>query len=101
MKKPIDLIRSCKFKLRLILVVLVFTWSVHAQTFQVLHTFRAKADGAYPYSGLAIDGAGNLFGLTYTTGVGGYNRGTLYKIDSSGRFTVLRELTQHAGCLSF
>ena len=33
-----------------------------AQTFTVLHSFTGGVDGAYPYTGLTIDRAGNLYG---------------------------------------
>ena len=101
MKDSVKTIRVPTFLLSSAFALIFLTSSVHGQTFQVLHTFRAKADGAYPFGGVAVDGVGNLYGLTSTTGVGVYNRGTLYKIDSSGKFSVLRELAQHDGCLSF
>ena len=36
--------------------------SAQAQTFTVLHTFTGAQDGGQPLAGLAIDGAGNLYG---------------------------------------
>jgi uncharacterized repeat protein (TIGR03803 family) len=49
----------------------------------VLHDFTGVQDGQYPKS-LALDAAGNLYGLS------GYNgTGVLFKIDTAGTFTVL------------
>ena len=51
----------------------------HAQTETVLHNFALNdLDGYYPYAGLAIDTAGNLYGTTYVGGGLGY--GTVFKI---------------------
>ena len=61
---------------------------VHAQSFSVLHSFRGDADGAYPYTGLALDSAGHLYGTTYSGGSG--RRGTVFSINTSGSgFTTL------------
>ncbi len=46
-------------------------------TEQVLHHFT-NADGAFPYSGLIFDGAGNLYGTT--SGGGWYNNGTVFEL---------------------
>ena len=58
----------------------------------VLHTFGGSADGAYPSAGLVQDGAGNLYGTTnfggdLTSCNGGC--GTVFKVDPSGKETVL------------
>jgi uncharacterized repeat protein (TIGR03803 family) len=53
----------------------------------VLHTFTGGADGEYPYAGLIRDGKGNLYG---TTGGGGSSGlGTVFKVDTRGKETVL------------
>jgi uncharacterized repeat protein (TIGR03803 family) len=60
----------------------------HAQayTFKVIHSFCAKprcADGALPNPGLAIDGAGNLYGTTF---IGGEkDHGVIFKLQQSGK----------------
>src|SRR6185369_16323811 len=54
----------------------------------VLHSFAgAPTDGEFPLAGLIRDKAGNLYG---TTEVGGaFNNGTVFKVDSTGKETVL------------
>jgi uncharacterized repeat protein (TIGR03803 family) len=57
----------------------------------ILHTFTGGTDGSTPYSGLVQDKAGNLFGTTYNGGT--FNSGTLFKVDSVGKETVLYSFT--------
>lgn len=52
---------------------------------KVLHSFEGT-DGEEPYSGLTIDGAGNLYGTTYAGGTGG---GVVYRLTPDGTETVL------------
>jgi uncharacterized repeat protein (TIGR03803 family) len=62
----------------------------------VLYTFQGTTDGSIPFSGLALDGAGNLYG---TASNGGhidpnsscdvFGCGTVFKIDTTGTFKVL------------
>jgi len=82
-------------------IVLLTVWIMpgvgQAQTFSVVYSFRGAPDGATPYSGVIADNAGNLYG---TTNVGGkYGWGTVYKVDSSGRETVLHSFAgaEHNG----
>jgi uncharacterized repeat protein (TIGR03803 family) len=53
-------------------------------TERVLHNFSSSntADGAFPYGGLILDAAGNLYGTTQ--GGGTYNDGTVFKLTPSG-----------------
>jgi len=53
----------------------------------VLHSFTGGTDGAYPFAGLLRDVAGNLYGTTYRGG--GFNQGTVFKLDANGQETVL------------
>jgi uncharacterized repeat protein (TIGR03803 family) len=57
----------------------------------VLYSFTGGADGAYPFSPVVRDGAGNLYG---TTSMGGSaNAGVVFKVDSNGSETVLHSFT--------
>jgi uncharacterized repeat protein (TIGR03803 family) len=60
----------------------------------VLYSFADKPDGAGPSAGLVRDPAGNVYG---TTGGGGtYGFGTAFKLDKSGKETVLYSFTDGA-----
>src|SRR5690242_6228049 len=89
------------FTVSLAVLALSFLQATHAsaQALTVLHSFTGKADGAFPYAGLTMDRAGNLYGITSTDGR--YKDGTIYKIDASGKMTVLHQLTYTEACLSF
>jgi uncharacterized repeat protein (TIGR03803 family) len=57
----------------------------------VLYSFSGGADGAYPFSPLVRDSAGNLYG---TTSMGGSaNAGVVFKVTPSGTETVLHSFT--------
>jgi uncharacterized repeat protein (TIGR03803 family) len=53
----------------------------------VLHNFGAPNDGATPYAGLVLDGAGNLYGTTF--GGGSYSCGAVCKMSTAGKEKVL------------
>jgi uncharacterized repeat protein (TIGR03803 family) len=61
--------------------------SAQAQTLVVLHTFTGKKDGGNPLGGLVQDPSANLYGTTYGGGTAGL--GTLFKLDPTGKETVL------------
>jgi uncharacterized repeat protein (TIGR03803 family) len=53
----------------------------------VLYSFTEGADGGYPLAGLVRDAKGNLYGTTESGGASDY--GTVFKVDSTGKETVL------------
>jgi uncharacterized repeat protein (TIGR03803 family) len=57
----------------------------------VLWEYKQRPDGCGPYSGVTLDSSGNLYGTTERGGVYGY--GTLYKIDTSGRYSQFYSFT--------
>lgn len=75
--------------------------SAQGQTFTLLHVFTGAPDGAYPVAGFLQDTAGNLYGITQqggiTTGVctgASWNGcGTVFKIDPSGKESVVYRFT--------
>jgi uncharacterized repeat protein (TIGR03803 family) len=62
----------------------------------VLYDFTGGTDGGDPHSGLLLDAAGNLYGIT---GGGGIfpGQGVVFKLDPSGVETVLHALTTTDG----
>jgi len=69
----------------LIFLLLFMTFTaqpVQGQTFKALYNFTGGADGAFPFAGLTMDRAGNLYG---TTAYGGQNGlGNVYKLSHRG-----------------
>jgi uncharacterized repeat protein (TIGR03803 family) len=61
----------------------------------VLHTFSGGDDGSFPYAGVILDSAGNLYG---TTEQGGDESGVVYKLDPAGQETVLHAFCSLTGC---
>jgi uncharacterized repeat protein (TIGR03803 family) len=60
----------------------------------ILYNFTGSSDGQNPYAGLTRDAAGNLYGTTASGGGVGQCRGnagcgTVFKIDTTGKETVL------------
>jgi uncharacterized repeat protein (TIGR03803 family) len=79
----------------LIAQVIVATPSAQAQTYKVLYSFTGGADGAFPFGALVGDHAGNLYGTTPYGGASGY--GTVFKLDTTGKETVLYSFTGGGG----
>lgn len=59
--------------------------------YMVVYSFRGGADGATPYAAVIKDREGNLFGSTYQGGL--HNYGTIFKIDVSGKETLLHSFS--------
>jgi uncharacterized repeat protein (TIGR03803 family) len=59
----------------------------------VLHTFTGAGAGQGPAFGLVRDSAGNLYGSTFEGGLACYDYtcGVIFKVDSAGRYTVIRQ----------
>ena len=63
----------------------------------VLHSFSGP-DGIYPQSSVVLDSAGNLYGTATNGGLGGtHGPGTVFKIDTTGTFTVLHQFQVGTG----
>jgi len=61
-------------------------------TITVLHSFAGNTDGAYPPAGVVRDSAGNLYGTT-AQGGSSSNMGSIFKVDTSGKETILHSFT--------
>ena len=57
----------------------------------VLYSFTDGADGGNPYAGLIRDSAGSLYGTAYHSGTTGW--GVVFKLDTTGQYTVLYTFT--------
>jgi uncharacterized repeat protein (TIGR03803 family) len=84
--------------------VVLGTGSAQAQTYteSVLYSFTGLLDGANPYAGLVQDAQGNLYGTTYQggypcSGYDNYGCGTVFKVDTTGKETVLYSFTGTQG----
>jgi uncharacterized repeat protein (TIGR03803 family) len=72
----------------IVLVTAAAAQPAAAQTLKTLHQFdtETSGEGAIPHGTLLRDAAGNLYG---TTLAGGSGDGTVFKIDSTGKETIL------------
>jgi len=61
--------------------------SAQGQTFTVLHSFKGGTDGADPVASVILDKAGNLYGTTESGGP--FSSGTVFKVDKTGKESVL------------
>ena len=61
----------------------------------VLYSFKGYPDGAGPIADLVQDAQGNLYGTTDSGGASGY--GTVFKVDTTGKESVLHSFTGTGG----
>jgi uncharacterized repeat protein (TIGR03803 family) len=59
----------------------------------VLYRFTGGADGGYPRGGVILDSAGNLYGTTSAGGINYPGPGVVFKLDTTGHYTVLYSFT--------
>jgi uncharacterized repeat protein (TIGR03803 family) len=70
------------------ILALHFPAEAQSSTDNVIYSFTGGADGNEPlFSGVVRDRAGNFYGTTYAGGA--FNYGTVFKVDASGKETVL------------
>lgn len=73
-----------------ILALTLLVTAASAQTFSVFYNFNFT-DGSAPNGGLILDSAGNFYGTTQFGG--SFNRGNIFKLNSTGQETVLYTFT--------
>ena len=83
-----------------IAVGLIAMSSAQAQTYSVLHTFYRSSDSGFPYAGLTMDKAGNVYGTAYANFVcsGGYEcYGIVFKLSNKGGGWIFTPLYTFTG----
>jgi uncharacterized repeat protein (TIGR03803 family) len=103
---PVSISRMNLRAVRIALIVAILFGVVNqealAGTFKVLYRFKGTVDGGTPSGSLIQDANGNLYGTTYFGGTGtcndfnGSGCGTVFKLDITGKFTVLHSFTAGA-----
>ncbi len=78
-----------------IAALLISIAPAQAQTFNVIHNFTGRQDGASPFTGLTVDSGGNLYGTSYAGGNGHY--GTVFTLNGSGSDWTLTPLYNFQG----
>jgi uncharacterized repeat protein (TIGR03803 family) len=66
----------------------VFKLDPTGNNFAVLHSFTA-VEGYHPNGGLAMDAAGTIYGSTQAGGPDSSSVGTVFKLDTAGKLTLL------------
>jgi uncharacterized repeat protein (TIGR03803 family) len=81
----------------------IFKIKTDGTGFTVVHSFGGGlADGAYPRSGLALDGAGMLYGTSVNGGATDLGHGTVFRIKTDGTgFQVLHPFSGGDGSYPF
>jgi len=70
--------------------VVAASHAAQAQTYSVLYGFTGSG-GALPFAGVIRDAAGNLYGTTF--GGGAFGNGTVFKVETTGKETVVYSFT--------
>ncbi len=83
--------KKAGFLLGVLSLSLLLSYSLHAQTGTVLHSFKSK-EGASPMLGLIFDSSGNLYGVL--GGEGALRNGAVFELTPSG--SVWTETTLHS-----
>jgi uncharacterized repeat protein (TIGR03803 family) len=60
-----------------------------------LYLFKKNSDGDFPSAQLTLDGAGNIYGASFEGGDSG--DGAIFKLDTSGNFTLLHSFSKTDG----
>jgi uncharacterized repeat protein (TIGR03803 family) len=79
----------------LCLTATLLSQSAQAQTYATLYSFSGGTDGGDPQAGLVLDAQGNLYGTTEKGGAHGV--GTVFKLDTTGKQSVLYSFTGTGG----
>jgi uncharacterized repeat protein (TIGR03803 family) len=87
LRTPLRLSKAALALVLAFLPLLAAVESAHAQTYQVLYSFKGMPDGSWPQANPILDSDGNLYGTTYQGGTSFY--GSAYKLDVTGKETVL------------
>jgi uncharacterized repeat protein (TIGR03803 family) len=86
-------VARCVLAFTIALTLIAATPWAHGQTYSVIYTFTGGTDGANPTGTLVRDGAGNLYGTTYTGGstgcAPGTGCGTVFEFTKAGKLKVL------------
>jgi uncharacterized repeat protein (TIGR03803 family) len=95
-------VNATPWVMAVLLLALVPTHLIQAQTFTTLYNFTGSTDGAYPFAGLIQEDMGNLYGVAAEGGdlscqLGGNGCGVVFKIDTTGRETVLHRFSGKDG----
>jgi uncharacterized repeat protein (TIGR03803 family) len=78
-----------------VVLFVVLASAMQAQNFTLVYPFQGSPDGDFPTAGLIQDVAGNFYGTTNEGGT--FGDGTVFKLDSAGKETVLHNFTVGSG----
>jgi uncharacterized repeat protein (TIGR03803 family) len=82
--------------LAILALVIVFPFcAIQAQAYSIIHNFGGGLSGAYPYDGLSMDRAGNLYGTTSSGGSA--NQGLVFKLSNHNGSWVFTPLYSFLG----